>query len=439
MPDTRSFPKIAILTLTLLTCPAALHAQRGGGGAPAPPGGGGGGRPAPGPAIPQAPRPGGVPQPWQPGGPNPARPGAPIPGQPNVPNPAQPLIPGMPQQPSAPWAVQNPFSPQSRSVQPGVPAPYTQAYVPSANITPEWQQTNNFIRSGNYTAAQQHFNEQMSRNPSLDGMMSATTAMQRANAPPEILQQMQKQTLNLAQSQINQGINGRQPYAAVAQLSLQGNNQQQFRQATQDLVQRYPDSEYAHYYTGIRQMQDGDYKAAEQSLRLARDKGMPEESVAQLLKMAIDGQKWVWQYAEITLYVILAWMAGLGFLFISGIVLSKLTLRSAQRTTAEAASFSDRILRRAYRLIVNLAGLYYYVSLPIVVVLAIALPLTIGYALLIVPVLNLLLIPVVLILGVGGILTALSGVKAAFTRVKSQDFGRVVSPEEAPELWAVAR
>jgi hypothetical protein len=281
--------------------------------------------------------------------------------------------------------------------------------LPGANIAPEWQRAQALIRSGNHQGAQQLIDQQLQRDPSLAGMMATVSTMQRANVPSPAVQALRQQTLQTAQTQINQGAAQPLPWVVVAQYALEDRNDPQFRQATQALAQRFPDSEYAHYYTGIRQLQDQDYQGAEQSLRRARALGMPEESIAELLRLAINNQRWIWQYATIILYVLAGWLAGLALLFVAGKLLSAWTLRTLARVGPEVASAGDRALRRAYRSVVNLAGLYYYLSLPIVVIAAIALPLALGYALLHVPMLNLGLAALALVGGIAGLLTALSG------------------------------
>jgi Tfp pilus assembly protein PilF/Zn-dependent protease with chaperone function len=244
--------------------------------------------------------------------------------------------------------------------------------------------------------------------------------------------------LQLAQTQIKQNVQDPLPYAVAAKLSLEGQNQQEFRQTARTFVQRFPNDGHAHYYFAIHQMQDGNWRGAEESLRQAEALGMDRESVGQMLRMAIDNQKWVWEFAWITLFILAGWAIGLMLLFVAGKMLSALTLRSLHRKDAGVASFSDRVLRRAYRLIVNLAGIYYFLSLPVVVLMSIAVPLALGYALLMVPYLNLLLAAGVLILGIGGIMTALSGIRAAFVRVRPFEMGYTVSPKEWPEIWEIA-
>lgn len=430
--------------LLVLVLAASLAAQpRPGGGAP---GGGmpGGGRPQPGGnpgPRPAPPNPGLPPNPGAPG--QPARPGqqpwqAGQPGQPGNPHAGGPGNPNVPGQPQSPWSMRNPLAAPQQQPPGVVPVPQAPV-VPRANVSPEWQHAQDMIRSGNHQQAQQLINQQVQRDPSLTGMMSTVSAMQRAQMPSPVVQELRQQTLQTAQTQIKQGPTQPMPYVVVAQYGLEDRNDQQFRQATQALVERFPNTEYANYYNGVRQLQDQDYKGAEASLRRARDLGMPEESVAELLRIAINNQRWVWEYATITLYIIAGWLLGLVLLFGIGKILSAFTLQAVNQGNAEVASPGDRFLRRAYRVIINLAGFYYYLSLPVVVLTALALPLALGYALLYVPVLNIGLAIVVLLGGIGGIITALSGVRAAFVRLPDDDIGKPVSPADAPQLWEIAR
>jgi tetratricopeptide (TPR) repeat protein len=304
---------------------------------------------------------------------------------------------------------------------------------------PEWQNVATLIQGGNVDAARQALRTQMDTNPSLRGMLAAVAACDRAKLNDPTVTALRSQTLDLARKHIRDGTTEPLAHVALAKLSLDAGNTTQFRQAADTLLERFPNNEYAHYYAGIRQLQDGEWKAAEASLRRARDLGMPEESLAELLKVAIDNQAWIWEYATATLVIVACWGLGLVLLFAAGRMLSTLTLRSLQRSGPEVVSAGQRRLRTAYRWCINLAGLFYFLSLPIVVLIAVALPLSLGYALLMVPVLNLALVAVVLILGVGGVLTALSGVRAAFVRLNGADIGRAVTEAECPLLWQEVR
>jgi tetratricopeptide (TPR) repeat protein len=431
----------SIAVVLLFVAASTLLAQRPGGGGPPP---GGGFRPGPQPNVPnpggfrpQAPQPG-VPQPGVP------HPGVPQPGvpQPGVPQPGMPNVgggvpqPGLRPAPPSPWQVHNPLASRSRIVPAGapVPIPVVHVPVPGAPPSPDVDKAQDILRSGDPAAVQAFIQGQVKQSPDpLANLYSTVSSLQCIQAPSPGLDQMRNSALELARNQIQQGANKPLPWVVVAQLSLHDRNQQQFRDAAQALREKFPDSEFSHFFTGVQHLQDRDFAAAERSLKRARELGMPEESIAEMLRMAIDNQKWVWQWAQITLVLFAVWASGLVALFAIGKYFSRRTL--AGLAEIGEASPRDRRLRNAYRTLINVAGVYYYLSLPMVVLLALAVPLSLAYAMLLVPYLNLLLVVVVFVLGLGGLITAISGIRAAFVRVRPFEEGRLVTPAEVPELW----
>ncbi|MGC3969886.1 MAG: M48 family metalloprotease [Pirellulales bacterium] len=239
-------------------------------------------------------------------------------------------------------------------------------------------------------------------------------------------------------TQMTGGTTDVMPYVVVAQMSLQDRNQSQFDDAAKRMMQQFPQSEYSYFFQGVQHLQNRDFKSAQASLERARALGMSEESIAELLKTAIDNQKWIWEYAVVLSAVVGVWLLGLAVLYLLGNRMLRRTLAGAA-ADASTGTASDTRMRLWYRRLIGFAGLYYYVSLPIVVVVSIALPLTIGYAMLMVPYLNLLLVVGALLLGVGGVVTAVSGLRTAFIRIPPDDNDGSVAPDQAPELWAVAR
>ena len=70
-------------------------------------------------------------------------------------------------------------------------------------------------------------------------------------------------------------------------------------------------------------------------------------------------------------------------LLLLGRLLSFLTLRSAETADPNLAITPlERGLRRVYRLVINLAGIYYYICLPFVILIAIGIVIGLGYLLL---------------------------------------------------------
>jgi Zn-dependent protease with chaperone function len=93
-------------------------------------------------------------------------------------------------------------------------------------------------------------------------------------------------------------------------------------------------------------------------------------------------------------------------------------------------------LRRYYRRLINIAGAYYYISIPFVIFLVLAVTAAIVYGFL---VLGHIPIKLVAILVIGAIVTVYKMIHSLFVRVSSEEPGRSLSPEEAPGLWNLTR
>lgn len=456
----RSFVVAVVLIGSFLISSIGL-AQRGGG--PSPGGGGGfggggggggfggggfgGGNRSPGGGgygggynnNPGRPSPGGPSYPGQPnhGQPNPG--GAGWFGgnrhNPTMPNPA---APGRPYVPTAPgWSVTNPLSANSRILPSTGRVDLSQSAAPMRGpMSPETNQIRSLAQANNATELTNHFNRVTQGGKNLDSMFATVNAMHGIKNPA--VHQLRTTTLNAARSEIAAGAKTAMPWAIVAQMSLQDNNQTQFNEAADRLGRDFPQSEYNYFFSGIRHLQNREFGKAEEALKRARELGISEESIAELLKTAIDNQKWIWEYATILSIVIVVWLGGLAMLYLIGRSLSKRTLRKLD-AAPETLSAGDRRARTIYRWVIDIAGIYYYVSLPIVVVVSLALPAALGYAALMVPYLNVLLLVAVFVLGLGGIITAVSGIRTAFVRVSDFEGGRVVAADELPALWAVVR
>jgi Zn-dependent protease with chaperone function len=299
-----------------------------------------------------------------------------------------------------------------------------------------WEEVNRMAAGGNVTALQQRIDQRLAGDNSLDGLMGAVSAMERANAAAN---PYRSRAMEMAQQQIRAGAQQPLPYLATARFALEDRNDALFRQTTREMVQRFPDNPQAQYFEGVRAAKDQDWRSAEKALRKARDLGMPDESIAQLLKTAIDNQRWVWQYAKILAVLVVVWFVGVVLIVVVGRILSKRTLRTIRDGEPLKRAAADRLTRRVYRMIVWLASVYYFISLPVMLALSIALPLALGYALLMTPYLNLWLVAFVLIGGIGGMLTAVSGLRTMFVKVPDISAGRSLTAAEAPKFWELVR
>lgn len=344
--------------------------------------------------------------------------------------------------PSTSWHVPNPFAvPTYRLPSTGrIDVSAAGAALPHGALTPELSNVRSYAAMGQMNEVTKYVNDQMARSGNdLGAMFTTVSALGRISNPA--YQTMRNNTLALARARIAQGSQDALPWAVVAQMSLQDRNDQQFAEATRRLMESYPQSGYSHYFQGVQHLQNREYHKAQLALERARELGMSEESIAELLKTAIDSQKWIWEYALILLIVVVVWLAGLGVLAWLGDRYSRWTLARLQvdgTKRLDVVNAGDLRRRKRYRRVVGFAAVYYYFSLPILVATSVALPMALGYAVLSVPYLNLILLGLTLFLGAAGIVTAISGLRTAFLRVPDVEEGRIVTSEEAPSLWKSA-
>jgi hypothetical protein len=169
----------------------------------------------------------------------------------------------------------------------------------------------------------------------------------------------------------------------MAHIALGLKKEAEFRQATEALMQKYPDLMATHYCNAIRLAMDGSF-AAEDEIKKAERLGLPSQAVQDFLASGIHTRATAWRWAHYALYVVAAWACGLFILFVAGKVFSKLTLRFIERSDPNSrASGAETILRRYYRGLINVAGSYYYFSIPVVIFLVLVVTGSIVYGFLV--------------------------------------------------------
>ncbi len=75
------------------------------------------------------------------------------------------------------------------------------------------------------------------------------------------------------------------------------------------------------------------------------------------------------------LYLVGGWLGGIGILFVVGGLLSQITLSTANSTRFarnRPTTGAERLIRIVYRGVINLAGLFYYLSLPVLAIITLA-------------------------------------------------------------------
>jgi membrane protein implicated in regulation of membrane protease activity len=223
----------------------------------------------------------------------------------------------------------------------------------------------------------------------------------------------------------------------LAQLALEFEQVDIFRRATEKLVATHPELMPTHYFNAILAATDEKWLTAENEIKKAESMGLPHEAAQEFLDSGVHTRASVWRYAIYAAGLVATWLVGLILLFVFGKLMSRQTLRSIDAADPNAAtSRSELALRKWYRALITVAGLYYYISIPVVIFLVLAVAAAITYGFL---VLGRVPIKLVLILCLGAVITAYKMIRSLFVKVESEDPGRSLSYDEAPELWNLTR
>lgn len=214
-------------------------------------------------------------------------------------------------------------------------------------------------------------------------------------------------------------------------------NEPAIRQASTTLVEILPDLPVAHFYLGLMAAEDGQWEKAERELLLAQELGMPAEYVQAALDDEIASQaRWA-RWRRRGLYAFGAWLAALPVLFVVGGLLSRLTMRAVQRsstTTEFQVGRAERLVRTLYRVVIAITSLYFYVSIPFLILTVIAGTAAIFYLFLIVGRIPIRLAAVILI---AALYTLYAVMRSVFARHQDPQPGQPLSRTDAPQLWTL--
>jgi Zn-dependent protease with chaperone function len=223
----------------------------------------------------------------------------------------------------------------------------------------------------------------------------------------------------------------------VAQLALETEHRLAFDAALRKLQQNFPDELSTHYFSAISAAMDEDWLKAESEIDKAEALGLPHEAAEQFLDSGVRTRARVRRYVYRVLYAAAAWALGLLALFALGKVFSGLTMKTVESADPEElAGGRHEKLRRWYRALINFAGFYYYVSLPVVLCLVLLAAAAVTYATFVV---GHIPIKLALIAIVGAAVTVYQMIRSFFVKHKEEDPGRPLREEEAPGLWALTR
>lgn len=221
--------------------------------------------------------------------------------------------------------------------------------------------------------------------------------------------------------------------------AIQYEDTDSIRRASEALIRLVPEDPMGHYVAGLVAADDGRWEEAERKLLLAQELGMPAERVQEALDGGIRTQARMWRAIRWAGYALAAWLVGLILLTLTGVLLSRLTLATVRRTQSTGSFEIGRgegLLRGVYRLIIALTSLYFYVSIPVLILVVLAVTLGILYLMFSAGRVSLRLAALV---GLAGLYTLYAIIRSLFVRMKESEPGRPLLQEEAPGLWSLAR
>jgi Zn-dependent protease with chaperone function len=221
--------------------------------------------------------------------------------------------------------------------------------------------------------------------------------------------------------------------ASIGQIDMDNNDVDDFRHIVDIMHQKYPDEMITHYYSAIMAAGDSKWLDAKKEIMLAKEKGLDEEHVQNFLDSGVGRKVALRSYAFGFIWVVVAWSAGILLLFVIGKLLSTITLKSIEDDNlTDKDNKTGHSLRSIYSTLINIGGVYYYISLPIVLILVIALVAALVYLFIMaghIP------IKLVLLLVVGACVTIYAMIRSLLVKVKLTDPGRELKRDEAPKLY----
>ena len=225
----------------------------------------------------------------------------------------------------------------------------------------------------------------------------------------------------------------------IAELSLRLDKIDEFRRVTNILKGRFSDLYISHYYNGIALADDGDFDGAINEIGTSRSLGFDDEEADRVTAAIEKARNEAHPFAGYLNYlygfiaVVVLWAIGLLGLFLAGKYFSARTLKAIEASDPnDITGGGHASLKKHYRRLITFAGIYYYLSQPMVIALVVSVTGT-----LIIGFFTIGRIPIGFLLGLvfvgGGSIFFMC--KSLIFRPKVEDPGRVLEKAEAPRLW----
>ena len=198
----------------------------------------------------------------------------------------------------------------------------------------------------------------------------------------------------LAEQAVNQIPHDKNAVVALCQVAMARDDRSAFEKCSQRLLRIDPEGKEANVYAAMLAIMNDQPRPARAALARARAAGLEEDAIddltAQIETLERRGQGhrdhadadasadagWGWDVWSISAVASLVWLGVLAVLFVLGTILSAIVLRTATRGPGALrahATAGELSLRRAYGVVVGLCGLFFYVTVPLILFVVVGL------------------------------------------------------------------
>lgn len=225
----------------------------------------------------------------------------------------------------------------------------------------------------------------------------------------------------------------------LLQIGLRTKDKDMIREGSANVARLMPENPSGHFYNGSMLAQDGRWEQAHAELLQAQALGMRAAAVQEVLdEYDLTAKVWVIRRMRTGGYILAGWLAGLAGLVGVGLLLSLLTLQTVRRSPADpnaGPGIGERLLRLVYRAVIGANVFYFYFSIPFLLLALLLIPALFAYRLYVVGDVHVGALFFVVFLPIAMLALAVFSLRS---RPRDDDPGQPLSPERAPELWALA-
>jgi Zn-dependent protease with chaperone function len=246
-----------------------------------------------------------------------------------------------------------------------------------------------------------------------------------------------QEAYNLASTAVKSLPDDEQANLALLLSAAAVNNITVVSQVDKHLIEIAPSDPVAHYYAGLLAADNKQWEKAESELLYSEKLGMDSKVIQNALNQSIARNAAIIRFLRWAGIALVFWLAGLGILFLAGTILSRVTMRSLGKmdpTIGAQLQPAERSIRSIYRAVIVILSLYFYISIPFVILL---LFFVVGGAFYLFFLIGTIPIQLAILLVIMLFASLFAILRSILVRRKDVQPGRLISRTDAPELWTL--